>query len=71
VEKRRKWSKDVPRAAVEVGYIEDDEVWRIFLDGPKEADVEELKDLNYYLCTSGGYSTARLQMRSEHLSLLK
>jgi hypothetical protein len=49
--------EDVARAALDYGYESDKEDWRFFLDGPNETEVKELTDLDFFLCTSGGYST--------------
>lgn len=49
--------KDVGRAALAYGYESDMEDWRVFFDGPKEAEVKDFVDFDYFLCTSGGYST--------------
>ena len=49
--------EDIALAALDFGYEINNESWRYFIDGPKEAQVKELVDLDYYLCTSGGYST--------------
>jgi hypothetical protein len=42
---------------VDYGYESDKEDCQFFFDGRKEAEVKELTDLDYFVCTSGGYST--------------
>lgn len=49
--------EDIARSALDFGYEDNSEEWGYFLDGPKEKEVDQLVDFDYFLCTSGGYST--------------
>jgi hypothetical protein len=39
------------------GYEQDHDEWRLFIDGPKEKDIQDFKPIDCFLCTSGGYET--------------
>lgn len=49
--------EDVLLSALKYGYQQNDEVWRLFIDGPKEKDIESFKPIDCFFCTSGGYET--------------
>lgn len=55
--------ENVMDAAEAIGYEPDGDIWRYFIDGPKEKDVEQLKPMDIFFCTSGGYKTPKDEER--------